>query len=109
MEAKAKSLKIYLNRKGKAPFSHWLNSLKDIQGRAKIRTGLDRLCFGNLGHCRSLGGGLFELKIQFGPGYRVYFGQEGENRLILLFGGDKSSQGKDLEKAREFWSDYWNR
>ena|SRR3990167_7044757 len=94
---------------GKSPYEDWLHALKDERGRAKIRVKIDRVRLGNFGDCRSLGEGLFELKIDFGPGYRVYFGQGGKNLAILLCGGDKGTQGRDIEKAREYWADYRKR
>lgn len=70
---------------------------------------LDRVRLGNLGQYRSAGEGVFELKIDFGPGYRVYFGQEGNTVVILLCGGDKKTQDKDIKSAREYWADYRRR
>ena len=64
---------------------------------------------GNLGKHRSVGGGVIELKIHFGPGYRLYLGQEGENLIILLCGGDKGTQGKDIRRAQYYWRDYRSR
>jgi putative addiction module killer protein len=84
----------------------WLNSLKDVKGKAKIKERLKRVRLGNLGDYRSLGEGVFELRINYGPGYRVYFGQVGEIIVLLLCGGDKSSQEKDIRKAQEYWIDY---
>lgn len=78
-------------------------------GRAKIRARIARVRAGNLGNCEPEGGGVFELKIDFGPGYRVYFGEVGETIVILLRGGDKSTQIKDIKAARDNWADYWRR
>ena len=83
-----------------------MNSLRDQQARAKIRARIARGRLGNLGNCESVGGGVSELKIDYGPGYRVYFGQIGTKLVILLCGGDKSSQSEDIKKAIEFWEDY---
>lgn len=104
-----KEVLIYQTQEGKAPFEEWLNSLRDRKGVAKIRVRVDRARLGNLGQCRSVGEGVFELKIDFGPGYRVYFGQEGNTVVILLYGGDKSTQDKDIKSAREYWADYRRR
>ena len=68
-----------------------------------------RVRLGNLGDCRSVGNGVFELRIDFGSGFRVYFGQEGNDVVVLLCGGDKGSQEKDIHKAKEYWSDYRSR
>ena len=78
----------------------------DGSGKAKIRIRLDRLADGNFGKHRVLGGGLIEMKIDFGPGYRVYCGEDGATDIILLWGGDKSTQDADIKKAKRFWSDY---
>ncbi|WP_414649381.1 type II toxin-antitoxin system RelE/ParE family toxin [Edaphobacter sp.] len=81
-------------------FAEWLAKLKDRQGRARILTRIDRLADGNPGNHRNLGGGIFELKIDFGPGYRVYYVNRNGVVIILLCGGDKSTQVKDIRRAR---------
>jgi len=83
-----------------------LESLEDRKGRSVIRARLDRLEAGNPGDHRSVGEGVQELRIDFGPGYRVYYGEEGSTIVIVLCGGDKSSQEKDVRKAQEYWADY---
>jgi putative addiction module killer protein len=80
-------------------YRDWLDSLKDLHGRARILMRVDRLIHGNPGFHRSLTGGVSELKIDFGPGYRVYYTQRGNHLLLLLIGGDKSSQDRDIAKA----------
>jgi len=97
---------IYANERGREPFSEWLGLLKDLKARSIIRTRLDRLFLGNLGDAKSLKGGLFELRIHYGPGYRVYFGERGSVLILLLMGGDKSSQSEDIKKARSYWQEY---
>ena len=87
----------------------WVASLKDIQVRAKIRVRLDRIRLGNLGDTKSVDSGVYELRINWGPGYRVYFGQEGKKIIVLLIGGDKSTQRKDIFKAQSYWLDYRSR
>jgi putative addiction module killer protein len=77
----------------------WINSLRDRVGRARIQVRVDRLVHGNPGQHRALTNGVSELKIDFGPGYRVYYTKRGDLLLILLAGGDKSSQQKDIETA----------
>ena len=81
-------------------FSEWLKALRDRQGRAKILSRIDRLEEGNPGKTRSVGGGVIEMKIDFGPGYRVYFIQRGTVAIVLLCGGDKGTQKKDIERAK---------
>ena len=80
-------------------YRHWLDGLRDRAGRARILVRVDRLIQGNPGQHRDLTDGVSELKIDFGPGYRVYYTQQGTRLLLLLAGGDKSSQQKDIAKA----------
>jgi putative addiction module killer protein len=80
-------------------FRSWIDALKDRAGRARILVRIDRLAHGNPGQHRNLTGGISELKIDFGPGYRVYYTQRGSTLLLLLAGGDKSSQEKDIAVA----------
>ncbi|HEX4952078.1 MAG TPA: type II toxin-antitoxin system RelE/ParE family toxin [Thermoanaerobaculia bacterium] len=82
-------------------FATWIDSLKDRAGRARILMRVDRLLHGNPGSHRNLQEGVSELKIDVGPGYRVYYSNRGESLLLLLAGGDKSSQQKDIELALE--------
>jgi putative addiction module killer protein len=81
-------------------FAAWLSDLKDRQGRAKILARIDRLEEGNPGNTRSVGAGVVEMKIDFGPGYRVYFVQRGDVVIVLLCGGDKSTQDTDIRRAK---------
>ena len=81
-------------------FKNWLDNLRDRQGRSKILSRLFRLVDGNPGNSRGVGNGVVELKIDFGPGYRVYYIQRGQVFVLLLYGGDKSTQVKDIERAR---------
>jgi putative addiction module killer protein len=93
----------YVTETGRKPFKEWLDGLKDIVARQKIRVRLDRVRLGNLGRNRLVGEGVYELKIDFGPGYRVYYGLERKTVVLLLLGGDKSSQKKDIAQARIYW------
>ena len=105
-----KRLLHYQTRSGKVPFEEWLGALRDQKARAKIRVRLDRLeNSGHTGDCESVGGSVYELKIDFGPGYRVYFGKDGDMLVVLLLGGDKSDQDRDIKKAVEYWEDYKTR
>ena len=74
--------------------------------RARVFARLDRVETGNLGDCKSVGDGVFELRLSFGAGYRIYFGEIGATVVLLLYGGDKSSQKKDVAKAKEYWNIY---
>lgn len=105
MEPIAKKLVYYRDANGTEPCLRWLNGLRDAKGRAVIRTRLNRLQDGNAGYCESVGEGVHELKIDFGPGYRVYFGNDGDF-IVLLAGGDKGSQSSDITKAKLSWRDY---
>jgi putative addiction module killer protein len=81
-------------------FADWLRDLRDRQGRAKILARIDRLEDGNPGDTRSVGAGVVEMRIDFGPGYRVYYVERGEVAVILLCGGDKSTQEHDIRRAK---------
>ena len=79
----------------------WIDGLKDLAGRSRVLMRVDRLIHGNPGSYRNLTEGVTELKVDVGPGYRVYYSQRGDRLLLLLAGGDKSSQAKDIAKALE--------
>lgn len=88
-------------------FVKWLKRLKDINARARINVRLKRISLtGNLGGTKPVGDGIYELRIDYGPGYRVYYSQRGREMLLLLIGGDKSSQQKDIEKAKKINAEY---
>ena len=106
MEVSEKQVESYVRSDGACPFDDWRDSLRDHRARAVIRTRIGRVRLGNLGNCEPVGSGVLELKIDYGPGYRVYFGQVGTKLVILLCGGDKSSQSEDIRKAIEYWEDY---
>ncbi len=106
MIEKKLDIKIFVTGRGKAPFQDWLRSLKDLKARAKVRQRIDRLTLGNAGDCESVGGGVYEIRIHFGPGYRVYFGRDGKSIILLLCGGSKKSQQKDIDKAKSYWQEY---
>ncbi|MBD2200297.1 MULTISPECIES: type II toxin-antitoxin system RelE/ParE family toxin [Calothrix] len=109
MEVQPQDIRNYLSSDGKDIFSEWFDSLRDRRAKAKIRARLDRVEEGNLGDYKSVGDGVFELKIDYASGYRIYFGQEGSAIIILLCGGDKSTQDKDITKAKKYWQDYRSR
>ncbi len=99
----------YQTVEGKVPYQEWLDSIKDVNIRSRIRTRIDRLELGNFGDFRSVGSNVLELRLHFGPGYCVYIGREGQAIVILLCGGDKSRQVQDIERAKVFWQDYLRR
>ena len=80
-------------------YAEWIDNLRDLQGRARILVRVERLAAGNPGDVMPVGSGVSELRIHFGPGYRVYFTQRGQDLVILLAGGDKSSQATDIQTA----------
>lgn len=104
METYPSTIEYYLAESGGKPFKEWLDGLKDITARQKVRIRLDRVRLGNLGKNRSIGEGAYELKIDYGPGYRVYYGLDKKTVVLLLLGGDKSSQKKDIAQARRYWT-----
>jgi putative addiction module killer protein len=106
MELQPREIERYTTPEGRVPFSDWLDSLRDRKAKFKIDRRLDRVATGNLGDYQSVGEGVCELRINYGPGYRIYFGQIGETIVILLVGGDKSTQEQDIRKAKEYWTDY---
>ncbi len=100
------TLEIYVTARGKRPFIDWLEKLKDKSGRYRIKERLDRLSLGNWGDYKSLSLGLYELRMHFGGGYRVYVGQDDKQLVLLLCTGNKSTQSKDIAKAKIYWEDY---
>jgi len=109
METKKWDIREYLSPDGKCPFRNWLRSLKDAKTRARIRVRINRIRLGNFGDCKSVGSGVSEFRIDYGPGYRVYFGRVGEKLVLLLCGGTKKNQEKDIKLAKGYWYDYKKR
>jgi putative addiction module killer protein len=101
-----KEVLAYADANGNEPYTQWIKRLRDIKARQKIIMRRSRVQQGNYGDYKNLGGGVCELKIDFGPGYRVYFGEDGHTRVIFLCGGDKSTQSQDIENARSYWKRY---
>ena len=108
-EATPRQLEEYLTTDGRSPFIEWLNEVKDTRARARVRVRLDRLSMGNFGDCKGVGQGVRELRIDYGPGYRVYFGQLGDQIILLLWGGTKRAQQKDIQLAQTYWQDFRSR
>ena len=98
----------YLDDSGKSPFAGWFNVL-DAQAAAKITVALIRIGQGNLSNVKSVGGGVAEYRIDYGPGFRIYFGRDGDELVILLAGGTKRRQQDDIRSAVERWQNYKRR
>ncbi|RKU11637.1 addiction module killer protein [Candidatus Poribacteria bacterium] len=101
-----REIKLYRTPNGRVPFSEWYATIQDRSTRHRIQNRLDRLEDGNFGDCRSLGDGVFELRFHFGPGYRIYFGEVDNTIVLLLCAGDKSSQARDIRRAKDYWLQY---
>jgi putative addiction module killer protein len=101
-----KRLIIYQTVSGSEPYVEYVDSLRDREGAARIKSRVTRTELGNLGDHRSVGHGVIELRINYGPGYRIYTGLDGPDLIVLLCAGDKSSQEKDIRRAHEYWTDY---
>ncbi len=101
-----KTVIVYQDENGNEPYLNWLESIKGKQTKARIQIRVRRLQNGLYGDCQTIGEGVFELRLFFGSGYRVYFGQDDDRIIILLCGGDKSTQKKDIKTAQIYWKDY---
>ena len=99
----------YVKEDGSVPYAQWLSSLRDLQAKTAIRRRIDRFGAGNAGSTRALRGGVSEVKIDIGPGYRVYFALHGKIIVLLLCGGDKGTQDADIVKAVGYWEDWKSR
>ncbi len=106
MEATARILRVYREPSGRIPFWDWLQALRDERTRQNIQSRIARVRRGNFGDCKAVGDGVFELRISYGPGFRIYFGQDGAEIVVLLSGGDKSTQDADIKKAKTYWKNY---
>ncbi len=98
----------YIDAAGRSPFAKWLRAL-NVHAAAKVTTALERIVEGNLSNVKTVGGGVLEYKIDFGPGYRIYFGRDGDRLVILLAGGVKKRQQEDIRLAKANWEDYRSR
>lgn len=99
----------YITADGKDLTQSWLDELRDMRARIAILRRIDRVELGNFGDHKSVGGGVSELRIDVGPGYRVYYAQSGKTLVLLLLGGDKRSQQSDIERAISCWNDWQRR
>lgn len=108
-EIKTKQIRFYQTKSGKVPYKDWFDSVTDSKIRHRIRARLDRVELGNLGDYKVLSDGVSELRFAFGSGYRIYFTEQNGYVIILLCGGDKGSQKKDIDMAKQYWSDLQER
>ena len=99
------TIREYITPRGGNPFRDWLKSL-DVGVQARIQARVLRFENGNLGDHKSVSGGIWEARLDFGPGYRLYFGKDGAAAILLLAGGDKASQSKDIAAAKRYWDDF---
>jgi putative addiction module killer protein len=102
-------IRIYSDSQNRQPLTQWLADLKDIRARAQIRARLARVGAGNLGDCKPLRDGVQELKINYGPGYRVYLSRQGPVMVLLLCGSDKSDQSRAINQAIDYLNDWKQR
>ena len=101
-------IKEYIDSKNRSPYAKWFNRL-NVSAAARVATTLIRMEQGNLSNTKRLGGGVLESRIDFGPGYRIYFGRDGDSIVILLGGGTKKRQQNDIENAQALWKEYKRR
>ena len=108
MEAQPREICYFLTKDGSSPFITWVKALRDRKAQNKIELRLKRVELGNLGDYKSVGEGVYELRLDVGPGYRIYFAQVGKTLILLLCSGDKSTQDKDIQQAQQYWRSYQN-
>ena len=101
-------IKEYIDKEGRSPYANWFNRL-NAPAAARVVTALVRMEQGNFSNTKGIGEGVLECRIDFGPGYRIYLGRDGNTHVILLCGGTKKRQQKDIEKAKIFWKEYKRR
>jgi putative addiction module killer protein len=98
----------YVDRRGRSPYATWFDSL-NAEAAAKVATAVTRISLGNFSNVEGIGSAVFEYKLDFGPGYRIYFGKDGETLVVLLGGGSKKRQQRDINAAMANWQDYKRR
>ena len=101
-----KQIVVFRARNGQVPFEEWLDNLTDKRAVARVLARLARVRQGNLGDCKPVGEGVSELRVDYGPGYRVYLGQKGQTLVVLLCGGEKRTQDHDIRLAKQYWHEY---
>ena len=99
----------YVTANGKVPYQEWVLQLADSRMDEIVHARINRLRLGDFGDCKALGGGVYELRIHYGSGYRIYFGRYGQSIILLLCGGDKRKQSWDIMSARHYWKDFQER
>ncbi len=99
----------YVSGSGRDLIGQWLEGLQDVRAAARIVVRIDRLAAGNFGDCKPLRDGVWELRIDYGPGYRVYYAMTERTCVLLLCGGDKRKQAADIKRAVEYWNDFKRR
>lgn len=109
MRGPARELILYETIDGKCPWHEWFHELADRKAQAALDARLLRLQRGHFGDCKRVGAGISELRIHYGPGYRVYFGEDGDSLVVLLCGGNKRTQKRDIARAKVYWADYRSR
>lgn len=105
MEAKPRIIESYRRADGKYPYERWFKTIKHLPAGRKVAIRIERAEDGNLGDHRAVGEGVWEMRIDFGEGYRIYYGED-DDKLILLIGGTKTTQDSDIATAKEYWRDY---
>ncbi|HMV85897.1 MAG TPA: type II toxin-antitoxin system RelE/ParE family toxin [Blastocatellia bacterium] len=109
MNTQPKEIEYYQTQEGDCPFRDWFAALKDRMAQMRIDARLARLRGGNPGDVKAVGGGVSELRVDYGPGYRVYIAMADNTLVVLLCGGDKRTQAADIKQAKKFWADYQQR
>ena len=104
--AQPREIRFFQTSNGHEPFNEWFRSIPDITTQNRIEARLTRITLGNFGDYRSVGKGVSELRLHFGAGYRIYFGEVDNKVVLLLCGGDKSSQRRDIQLAKTYWQEY---
>ena len=105
MQIIVREVRNYITPEGRNPFRQWLIQLRDKRARANIQRRIVRLQEGNFGNCKRLSSDLYELRIDYGPGYRIYFGTLTSHIVILLCGGQKGTQRRDIARAKDYWNE----
>ncbi len=100
------TIEVYRDNRGREPANIWINSIKDRELKARIDNKLRKLKIGNFGDCKSVEGPIFEIRLRFGSGYRIYFAKKPNTIILFLCAGDKKTQSRDIKKAKKYWDNY---